>query len=431
MKPNFAITAAAVAIVGTGAFLAGRSSVSQTAGAHSEDGPTRSSRTADGSSSARGDASGRTNRNGTRDASAAGAQDRPGTREARLAKLESIIRGEDPIERSRAMLAYLDQLDPSELKDAVDHFRSLGITDNRFGEYSMLLTAWAKADPTSALAYAKENTRGGFATDTILSAWAGNDPDAALAWAKANHNPDEGENPYLAGIIRGLASADPLKATELLTSMGFSEQRGEALAAILPHILSQGADAAREWISNIADDRLRDGAMSRVADQLAAKDPKGTADWLLANPGQATQSRMDDVLAAWTEKDKDGAIAYYKALPAGEARTNAFRGVVNTIAAGDPKAAVNFMDQNPADVNDRVVQQFAWHAFGEDPALAANNLNRITDPRERDRMYTRMIDAWIRRDSTAAQSWINSSQLPPAVLQHAQQSLGRVNQRNQ
>lgn len=425
MKSNFATTAAAVAVIGAGAFLAGRSSVSNgTSGPSSSEKNGGLTSRSSVSGAAAGETSGRASRTNTSGRTSSAAL--TGSKEERLAKLESIIRGDDPVARNRAFLAYLDQLDPTEIKDAVDKFRSLGITEERFSEYSMLLTVWAKSDPTAALAYAKENTRGGFAMNTIMSAWAANDPDAALAWAKANHDQTQGENPYLVGIIRGLASTDLAKATEILGQMGFSETRGEALAGLLPHILSQGPEAAREWIASISDEQLRNGAMARVAEQLAAVDPKGTADWLLANPGEATQRNMDDVISKWMEKDQTAAMAYYQALPAGEARSNALRGVVNSLAMENPKAAAAYMDNHPADLNDRVVQQFVWHSFGEDPNLAVSYIAKISDQGERDGTYRRLIDGWLRQDEASARTWLQSNQLPPSVQQHVQNSLQKL-----
>ena len=429
MKSNFATTAAAVAVIGAGAFLAGRSSVSNEPDTQAtKDKASALSARASGSPASIAESNARSARTSQTGRSSSIAQ--AGTKEERLAKLESIIRGNDPIARNRAFLAYLDQLDPAELKDAVEKFRSLGITEERFSEYSMLLTVWAKSDPMAALAYAKEHTRGGFATNTILSAWATNDPEAAIQWAKANHEGDEA-NPYMAGIIKGLAATDPVRATQLLTEMPFGEERAEALSGLLPQILAQGPEAAREWIASISDERLRNGAMARAAEELAAVDPKGTADWLLANPGEATQRNMDNVLSAWMDKDQAGAMAYYQALPAGEARSNALRGIVNSLAVENPKAAANYLDNHSADVNDRVVQQFVWHSFGEDPALAASYIAKISNPEERDGTYRRMIDGWLRQDEAAARTWIQSNPLPPSVQQHVQGSLQKLDQRKQ
>jgi hypothetical protein len=422
MNRNNILALSAVAIlVAGGAFLAGRASVGSDPTATPDREPvaissSRASAPTSGDSAAA--------RPGLSKSGAVRSADNEG----RLAKLEEIVRSSDPLERNRALLAFLDKLNPAELKDAVARFRSLGITESRFGEYSMLLTAWAKADPVSALEYAKTETGGDFATNTILSAWAGRDPDAALRWADANFDGEDG-NPYLVGIIEGIAGTDPTRATQLLASMPYSSERGEALTALLPFILAQGGEATREWAASIQDDQLREGVINRVVEQLAQKQPKETADWLLTNPTQESVRQLDDALAAWTEQDQPGAIAYYNALPAGEARSSALRGIVNTMATSDPKAAAAFMDSHSADTNDQVVQQFVWHSSQADPALAASYIGKITNPREQENLYNRMLTGWLRRDLAGATTWIQSNTLPQSVQNRVQRTMLQLQSR--
>ena len=332
----------------------------------------------------------------------------------RLAKLDSIMRSENALDRNRALLAYIDQLGPNDFEEAVAHFRELGITDSRMGEYSLLLTAWAGADPVAALAYAKENTREGFAADTILATWASADPEAAVRWAKANFEGD-GANPYLAGIIRGIAGSDPARATELLASMPRSEERAKGLEAFLPHLIQQGAEATQAWIAKLTDDSLKNGAIMRSADRLAAIDPAGTASWLLANPGEASKRRMDDVYSTWAQKDEQAALSSFTSLPAGEDRTNALRGVITSVAMDNPKEAISMLDRYPNDVNDQVVRNVIWHSFGSDPALAVSQISRIGDEGQRNQMYRRAVGNWLERDPAAAQAWMRSNPLPEAV----------------
>jgi hypothetical protein len=324
------------------------------------------------------------------------------------------MRGENPLDRNRALLAFIDQLGPGDFEAAVAQFRSLGITDSRFGEYALLLSAWAKADPLAALDYAKANTTGRFATGTILASWASTDPEAAIRWAETHHEGD-GANPYLAGIIRTLAGTDPVRATQLLTGMPRSQERGEALDAMMPHLLTQGASAARAWISDIEDDSLRDGAMMRAATQLAATDPAGTAAWLAANPGQATQRTMDDVYSVWADQDPQAAISSISSLASGEDRSNALRGVISNVAMTDPNAALSMMNRFPNDVTDRVVQQFVWHSFGNDPSMAINQIARIADEGQRNQMYSRTMGTWMDRDAAAASAWMRTNPLPASV----------------
>lgn len=376
----------------------------------------------------------RSPRNSSRDASGNAQDTKRSTRPAktesletgmspdRLARLQSIVRGENPLDRNRALLAFIDQLAPGDFEAAVAGFRELGITESRLSEYSLLLTAWGQTDPLSALTYAKENTGSSFATETILTSWATHDPDAAIRWAEADYQGD-GANPYLPGIIRGIVESDPTRATTLLASMPRSEERGKGLDFILPHLLEQGSDATRAWIAAISDESLRNGAMLRTAEKLAVTDPAGTASWLLANPGEATQRRMDDVYSVWARKDQQAALSSLNQLPAGDNRSNALRGVVTSVAVNDPKAAVSLMDSYPNDVTDRVVQNFVWHSFRNDPATAADQISRIADQREREQMYRRTLDAWYDRDPAAATAWTQTNAIPDSVRERLNRRL--------
>ena len=130
-------------------------------------------------------------------------------------------------------------------------------------------------------------------------------------------------------------------------------------------------------------------------------------------------------------KDKDAALAFYQNLPSGEARTNALRGLVTTMATENPRAAADFLDSHAADGNDRVYQQFAWHSFGQAPDLAANYIGRIADEGTRNGMYRRMLDSWMERDEAAARAWISNVQLPADVIQFLDRHLQERQQRQQ
>lgn len=338
-----------------------------------------------------------------------------GSFDERLANMEDIIRGENALDRGRAMLSWIDSLAPEEFEAAVDRFRSLGLTEARMGEYAMLLTAWAELDPTSALAYTKENTRGGMATSTVLTAWASRDPESAIAWAKTNHEGDDA-NPYMAGIIRGLAETNPARATELLQELPFSRERGEAIGAMMPHLIKMGAESAKGWIASLADERLRDGATARFAETLAKEDPEGTATWLLANLGDASTRSVDEVFEEWAKTDMASAKNSFEQLPEGSARSRALRGLVNIEARENPQAAADLMNQYPGDIDDRMVQNFIWRSFDKAPELAVNQIGLMENNGRQGRMYERTLEAWLEKDQQAAQAWIASANLPENVL---------------
>ena len=422
----------AVAVVSAGAFFAGRLTAPGTSGAElaAADGALSGRTSTRGGGADSGDAASNrrfgTDREAGRDKAAANRGEKA------IARMEEVMRLTDPMERSKAWLDFINTLDPAEFESVVASFRGQGLTNTRMAEYSMILAAWAKRDPLQALAYAEANTGNRFARNTILTTWASSDPDAAIRWAQEHHKGEDGEgNPWMIGVIQGIAASDPVRASQLLAEMPFSEERGEAMAALLPHLLAQGADKAQAWAESISDEQLKQGAISRIAETLATKDPAGTAAWLTRNPGEAAERSMDDVISAWMEQDKDSAIAYYKELPSGPARSNALRGVANSLAMSDPQAAADFIDEHAADANDRVYQQFAWSSFGQAPDLAANYIGKITDPREQERMYRRMLDGWLNRDFEAASTWINGATLPQSVQERLQRRMQERQQRQQ
>jgi len=349
---------------------------------------------------------------------------------ALVQEMVDIMATTDPLSRTQAWLDFVNGLDPDRFEEVVDEFRSKGLTNGNMTEYAMVLTAWAKSDPLRALDYASENTGTSFARNTILASWAGSDPNGAIQWAESNHD-GEGANPWMVGVIKGLAANDPYMATDLLSNMPFSEQRGDALAAIMPQILSQGPEAARAWAAGLGDERLRNGAIRRMAEKLAKTDPQGTADWLASNPGDGATGAMDNVIGTWAREDIDGATSYFQSLPSGELRSSALRGLSNQLAMTDPQAAADLIDTYPNDASDRVYQQFVWHSFREDPSLAANYIGRIENTGERDSTYRRMLDGWLRRDFDSANAWISSNELPPEVSQRLQGRIREMEQRQQ
>ena len=338
----------------------------------------------------------------------------------RLARLEAIVRGENPYERNRALLAFLDRLAPGDFEGVVDHFRALGVTEERLGEYGLILAAWAKVDPLAALAYAKAKTDNPFAARAILTSWATEDGAAAIRWAQNNHQGD-GANPWLIGVIRGIAATDIEGASNLLKSMPRSVERGEALDVLLPHLLAKGNESTRTWIASIDDDALRSGAMMRAAEAMAKTDPAGTVAWLMENPGEALDRRLDDVFGIWAKQDEAAARSALNTLPTGEIRSDALRGVVTRLALSKPNEAVALMDQYPDEVNDRTVRNFIWHSFGKDPAAALGEVSRIGDEDRRNEMYRRAMGAWMRRDTTAAKAWLNTNPLPESVTRSLSQ----------
>ena len=416
-------------IFSTIGFMIGRGSKNDAAvGASDAAASSRFSARAEGSqdsftSSSRRSSSSSVARSGTEKSSSAEAAGEP------LERLKALSEVNDPLERARLWLQLVESLDESQFEEFVAAFRAEGMSSERMGDYAILLTAWAKINPVAALDYASKATGNPFARQTILASWAATDPESAIAWAKSNHT-GEGANPWMVGVIKGLAFQDPDRASALLKEMPRSVERGQALDSLLPALLKRGLAETRNWVDSITDPALKEGAISRVAESTAEQDPQGTADWLVANPSEAANRRIDDALYAMAGKDQSAALSYFSKLPTGDVRSNALRGIINAVAVENPQKAAALMDTYSGDVSDRAVQQFVWHSFHKDPQTAISNISRMSNQEEQERMYNRSLEWWMRRDQQAALDWVNSNTLPPNVVERLNRELQREQQRS-
>ncbi|NNC88932.1 MAG: hypothetical protein HKN82_10790, partial [Akkermansiaceae bacterium] len=299
----------------------------------------------------------------------------------------------------------------------VHDFRSLGMTSERMSEYAILLHAWGQADPQGALDYALKNTGTNFARKTVLASWAGDDPEAALTWANA-HAPEGKPNALLIGVIEGIAPRDLTRATEILGTLPRSEERGEALRAMLPLVLSDGLDPALAWSETIPDSVLRQGAVTFIAQSIADEDPQQAADIVLSLPEREFQERgLYGISASWADADPDGAMAWAENLDP-ELRDEAAAGIVADLARNDSLRAAEWIESLAGSTDIQpAVRTLVDAVSRKDPALALAWTTELETLREQERSYHSVLGDWMRRDAATARSWLESNrdQVPESV----------------
>ena len=337
--------------------------------------------------------------------------------------IEDIARYGDAIERNNALLALIDSLQPDQFLSVVDSFRKLGITRQRWGEYEMLLTAWAKVNPNEALEYSSENTQGRFAGNTILATWATTNPDAAIAWAQAKHEDSEEANPWLVGVIEGIAPYDIPRATGLMETLPRSGERGEALRAMVSQLIAKSPEDAKTWAAGIEEDHLRSGAYAYTAESIAEKNPAEAAEWL-SNIGDvdALNRAGEDITEDWYRDNPEEASAWVASLPP-EAMSEAAEGIVSQVVRENPVQAAEYISelaQTHPDANfDSSIRELLRGSARQDPELAAVWVAGLSDSGDQTRYYHRILGDWRNRDSDTANAWIqdNEATLPASIGQ--------------
>ncbi|MCP5535627.1 MAG: hypothetical protein H7A51_05250 [Akkermansiaceae bacterium] len=329
--------------------------------------------------------------------------------------ITDIARTDDPIARTHDLLQLISRLGAADFAQVVADFRELGMTRERMSEYSMLLHAWAQVDPLGALEYAENNTGSPYARQTILASWAANDPEGALAWAK-NHHQGDGPNPWLVGVIRGVVAKDPARATAIMQELPYSRERGEAVAAIIPHIVRQGIEQASLWLDTITDERLRSASTAFLASALAKQEPAKTAEWLTTladSEGKARATR--EVAEQWSEQDLRAAVAWTDTLT-GENRMQAAREVIGEYAREDAARAASWLQSIAKEPGyEKVLESYIRNAARENPEMSLAQVPEIKNPGSQEKYYERILRNWRERDAQSAEAWMNNHELPEKV----------------
>lgn len=323
---------------------------------------------------------------------------------------------DDPIARTRAFLAFVEQLEPGQFQEAVENFRELGMTRERMGDYAILLSAWAKADPYAALAYAKDTTETPFARQTILGTWARDSPDEAIQWAQTNFTGDDDDaNPWIEGIIKGLAHSNQDLASKLLTDLPRSRERGRALRTLLAsHLNSSGQEGAKNWAQSINDPFLQGSVATRVADELAKGDPEGAMEWS-ASLGEDTLKRAaPEVIDRWIKEDKNAATAWINRQN-DDVRAAAANSYVQNLSLDE---ADEWLSKNATSGDyDRAIQDLARRAIrGDSPEFGADWIMRITNERQRNRTFHRNLRSWQRKDREGLINYAQNNPVPESIL---------------
>ena len=319
-----------------------------------------------------------------------------------------LVRGEakalknmsDPIARAEEFLEFIKNLSPDQYLDAVDAYREGGIENEQFGEYRMLLSAWAKNDTEGAVAWARDNF----------------DSDAKGADA----------NPWIVGVIEGISSIDLVRATELLEELPFSRGRGQALDSVFAEVTSGGPEKAKQWIASLGDAKLKSGAASRLAGQLARNDPRAAAEWASSMGSEILKSSAGEIIQEWADDDLTAARTWVESqseeivASAGPALVREIIQNEDILAASDWLADY---EGNPA--FDESVRSLVWNSMGEEPAFAADWIMRLSSEDDQRNTFHRMIGKWMSKDEAGVVDYVNNNPVPEGVKQRVEMTLKR------
>lgn len=336
---------------------------------------------------------------------------KPSPRES-LRKINGIT---DTYERQRNLMDFLDGLSPESFADVADEFQKLEHYGNTGTETELLFQAWAKVDPLAALDYIDGNPDMSRNRGEVLEIWAVSDPAAAEKWAVAKHEGD-GANPYLASIVKGIATYDIDKAYQMTLSMPIGRERGPAIDAVAKALLMKGTEAAFAFPDTIQDEHLKGSFVMMISQNLARRDPQAAADWVASMESGEVQDRASGQVAGSLARVDVAKAAEFVSSLQPSAKANAAAATVPAMSANDIAGTAHWVSSLAGTPGyDKVVESFVWSCDNRAPEQSAAWIQGISDEGQQIRLYHRMLGEWQKRDSDAVRSWVAANDVPAAV----------------
>lgn len=316
----------------------------------------------------------------------------------------------DPIERMSAFTDALKRLDASSVQAVLAAFeeRPGDHTDDQ--EFSMFLFAWARIDGAAAMGYIEEHMEGWQSYRTAyaaMSGWASTDPADAEAWAREQHEgPD---NPYLVGVVNGVAKTDLNRATEITQSLPYGRIRGRAVDVLIEAYFKEGVDTTMNWASNLKEGVLKNGIVSRVAARVARDDPFAAAEWAVTLvEGGERNNAVTSIASTWSRSQPREAANYLVQISDEDLRSKALGKVVERWARSDRAAAGAWLTENKDQPGmDEAIQQYAERLRFKDPVSAMTWAASIKNEASRHTLMERVAEEWMERDPEAARDFLN------------------------
>jgi hypothetical protein len=330
----------------------------------------------------------------------------------------------DWTERQPSLLRLLDGLDPESAKALSAVFDS---EDLELGECEVrpFVRAWADLDADAALSGVlgwRDAPRIRWGLEEIAHGQAvAGEIDAARDLVRTRR---EGERKDAAatGLVAGWAAAGDLDAAgAYVTGMpdgGRFDWPLDAFARAL--MLRRGARAAMDWVDGLPDnvpEAIASNAFRLVLRFVAIADPIAGKEWYEASRALPRANGARGIVAAeWLEHDALAAATWLLSQPDDwESRQALYDGVRRWLEL-DPDAAESWLRSNQdSPIAQAGVRPLVRHLAAERPLDAIAWIERMPDPRSRDRNLVDVLRAWQLSDREAANAWVAEADLSPAI----------------
>jgi RNA polymerase sigma factor (sigma-70 family) len=262
--------------------------------------------------------------------------------------------------------------------------------------------AWAKSDPTAAMAWAEHLNDPQMSADNnqqardssvraVLAGWASADLNAAFDWVAQLQDAAKRKDAYQV-IMRNLDGTNIKAAQAYLEAMPAGEERDELQQIVATNLASTDQEAALKAIAEMPDGEARDKAMLGLV--------RSWAQYCLPRPQE--QAGMLDI-AAWVQTFSGATL-----------RADGYRAIMEKWVKADAGAAEVWLGTLPAGVERDGATYLFTVDYGNEhnfPAQMAPWIETMGKGRYRSIALNNTAIDWLELDREAATVWISRSKL--------------------
>ena len=333
-----------------------------------------------------------------------------------------IMKGAGILERMGSYLDALRSMDTANVQDVVAAFEALPAGYGRHLEMKLLMRSWSAINPEAALHYAMteldEKSERRFGLSEALAGWAGKDPQAALNWANQNNlGKPQGDNPFILGVIKGIAENDLNEANRMLVNLPPGNARWQSATFLAQEFAKKSTDEAVAWAKQFPNDdpHLRETILGQIGAKLARQDLKGTASWVeTMNADSGNQRIIDNLLTQWVSQSPQDASAWVAELSNPDNRQYAMKQLAARWSLVDPVSTAEWLNDFPPSASlDPVVGEFVDRISARDPEGAAGWALSIVEPEARKKAIDKIMRTWKEIDPERSEAWIQENPQNP------------------
>jgi hypothetical protein len=301
---------------------------------------------------------------------------------------------------------------------------------------------WSDRDPMAAAQYALDKPELNDSLMNLASKLFISDSDGALRWAENIRDPQKRllvldgifgqwmkqDITAAAQYLIGLSSdpAQPQLASKLINKWAVEDiqsatawaqtlsgpTRTSAMSQLISRWMRFDEAAAAAFGMNLPPEELGSSAQA-IAGYLVRTNPQQALDWISKLPAGPTQtSAIDGLKSEWTRMNFATASPLIDAIPESAIRTQLLPSLVKKWTSEDAyETSLWLSKQSVSPSKDAAVAAFSEKIVSSDVEGAAQWALSIQDANLRQQTLAKTFTAWIKKDSKAAQTWLESSGL--------------------